>query len=171
MKKRPDFVSIGVISKAHGIKGEVSITPITDELQQYEELHEVYLNMKQKRREKHTIERGNVRNNKIVVKFFGIDDRDAASALKGAIVEKRGEDCKLLPRDEYYIFDLIGLKVYTVEGMYLGEIAEVLTLTANDVYIVRDGEKEFLIPAIKDVIKKIDLEKETILIDPIDGLI
>ena len=81
-----------------------------------------------------------------------------------AIVDKK-------PDDEYYIFDLIGLKVKTADNPCLGEVTDVLTLPANDVYVVRDGSKEYLIPAIKDVIKKIDLDQEYILIEPIDGLL
>ena len=171
MKKRPDFISIGYISKAHGIKGEVAITPVTDEPQQFETLHDVLLKNNNGQRRSVTIEKGKVRGNKIIVKFAGIDDRDEALALKDAIIEKRIEDCEPLPHDQYYIFDLIGLKVYTTQKLYLGEIKEVLSLTANDVYVVQDGEKELLIPAIKNVIKKIDLNQEIVLIDPIDGLL
>jgi len=61
--------------------------------------------------------------------------------------------------------------VRTAENLCIGEVIDVLTLPANDVYVVKDGSKEYLIPAIKDVIKKIDLEEEFILIEPIDGLL
>lgn len=170
MKKRPEFISIGIISKAHGIKGDVVITPITDEPQQFESLHDVLLKWDHGPRKSISIERGKIRNNKIIVKFAGIDTRDAALALKGVCIEKRIENCGPLPEDQYYIFDLIGLEVFTTEKVYLGEIKGVMTLPSNDVYVVQH-KKEILIPAIKEVIKNIDIEQGIVIVQPIDGLL
>ncbi|MFZ5519136.1 MAG: ribosome maturation factor RimM [Candidatus Zhuqueibacterota bacterium] len=171
MKKRPDFISIGVISNAHGIKGEMVVKPFTDELQQFEKRHEVFVTRPGGQRETMTSETGKVLKDKVIVRFAGITTRDEALALKGAFIEKRIQDCESLPSDEFYIFDLIGLEVYTTQDKYLGELADVLTLTANDVYVVHNGENELLIPAIKDVVKSIDLRRGVVIIEPIDGLL
>ncbi len=171
MRKRPEYISIGIIAKAHGVKGEVVVVPITDDLQQFEKLKQVSLKDHQREREFIAIERVRILSGRIIIKFENIDDRDSALKLRGLSVDKRSAECEALPPDEYYIFDLIGLKVKTTEDVWLGEITDVLSLPANDIYVVQDGAKEYLIPAIKDVVKKIDLEGEHILIEPLDGLL
>jgi 16S rRNA processing protein RimM len=171
MKERPEFVAIGNVARAHGIKGEVQVNPLTDELQQFKTLQQVYLRSNKGERELLKVERARVQNDKVILKFEGIDNRTDAADLKDSRIEKQFDpDVPLLP-DEYYIFDLIGLVVKTTENRLLGEITEVLTLPANDVYVVQNGAKEYLVPAIKDVIKQVDLDAGTLLIQPIDGLL
>jgi 16S rRNA processing protein RimM len=171
MKRRPEFVSIGIVTKAHGLKGELVITPITDEPQQFEKLKNISLKDQAGERKTFTLERVNIKPNRIILKLKNINDRNHALTLKGLFVDKQMGEWEDLPPDEYYIFDLIGLQVKTTDNLYLGEIIDVLTFPANDVYVVNDGSREYLIPAIKDVIKKVDLEEEYILIEPLDGLL
>lgn len=171
MKKRPEYVSIGIITKASGLKGEVVVIPITDELQQFEKLKRISIKDQNGERKSFIIERARLISHRFIIKFENINDRDSALTLKGLYIDKRSTECEALPPDEYYIFDLIGMKVKTTEDVWLGEITEVLTLPANDVYVIQDGSDEYLIPAIKDVIKKVDLEQEYILIEPLDGLL
>jgi len=171
MRNRPEYVSIGMIARAHGVKGEVVVIPITDELQQFEKLKQVSLQDSQGERNFFAIERVRIISQRVIIKFENINDRNSALKLSGLYIDKRSDECEALPPDEYYIFDLIGLKVKTTDNVWLGEIIEVLALPANDVYVVQDGVNEYLIPAIKDVIKKIDVEQEHILIEPLDGLL
>ena len=171
MKKRPEFVSIGIIIRAHGVRGELVIAPITDEFQQFEELKKISVKALSGERQFFTIDRARVRADRVILKLEEINDRDQATQLKGLSVDKHISECPELPPGEYYIFDLIGLKVKTTTGILLGEVVNVLTLPANDVYVIHDGTTEYLIPAIKDVIKKIDLKEEYILIEPLDGLL
>ncbi len=171
MKKRPEYVSIGIITRPHGVKGEVVVIPISDQIQQFEELKKISLIDQSGERKSFIIERARVISNRMVVKFENINDRDAALALKGLYIDKRLNEYEALPADEYYIFDIIGLKVKTTDDVWLGKIIDVLILPANDVYVIRDGSNEYLIPAIKDVIKKVDLEQEYILIELMDGLL
>lgn len=170
MKKRPEYVSIGIITKAHGLKGEVVVVPITDDLRQLEKLKSIMIKDPAGEHKPFNIERARIISDRIVVKFENVNDRNSALILTGSIIDKRLSDCDALPSDEYYIFDLIGLKVKTTRDLWLGKIIDVLTLPANDVYVVQDGANEYLIPAIKDVIKKVDLEQEYVLIEPLDGL-
>lgn len=171
MKSRPEYISIGRIIKAHGIKGEVVVVPLTDDLHQFEHLKLIALRNSQAERHFFNIERVRIDSNRILIKFDTIDDRDSAFRLKGWYIEKRTDECEKLPADQYYIFDLIGLKVKTTDNRWLGEVTDVLSLPANDVYVVHDGSKEYLIPAIKDVIKTVDLDEEYLLIEPIAGLL
>ncbi|MCU0643066.1 MAG: ribosome maturation factor RimM [bacterium] len=171
MKARPEFVSIGIVTKPHGTRGEIQVNPITEELQQFKTIKQVYLKMSQGERAVFTIEYASIRNDKVVLKLEGINNRTDADNLKGSLIEKHFDLSATLLSDEYYIFDLIGLNVKTADNRWLGKITEVLSLPANDVYVVQNGTEEYLIPAIKDVIKFIDLEAEIMLIQPIEGLL
>jgi len=171
MKQRPEFISIGMIFRPHGVKGEVKVIPTTDGLQQFEKLKLISIKKRHGKREFFKIEGARITTSKIILKLEGIDDRNNTLELLGLFIDKRFDECEELLPDEYYIFDLIGLQVKTIDNRWLGEVKEVLTLPANDVYVVKDGSNEYLIPAIKDVIKKVDLKKEIILIEPMDGLL
>ncbi len=80
------------------------------------------------------------------------------------------KDLPELEEGEYYSYQLIEMKVETIQGEYLGEIKEIIPTGSNDVYVVRDGTEEILIPAIKDVVKEIDLEKRLVKVELLDGL-
>lgn len=115
----------------------------------------------------------NVRFHKgcIIMKLKGYNRISEAEKLKGfeiAIPENR-----LWPLgvDEYYHFQIIGLDVYTDKGLHLGEVKDIFPTGSNDVYTVKKGGKEYLIPAIKEVIQEVDLHRKRIIIHPIEGLL
>ena len=165
MRQRPEFISLGVITKPHGIKGEVLVFPLTDDPDQFKKLKNLFISGIDGERELVTIERIRKKNSSLIIKFAGVNNRDQAEELIQSKIEKRLEDSEPLQPDEYYIFDLIGLNVLTETGENIGTVEDILTLPANDVYVVRKKSREVLIPAIKDVVKKIDLEEETILLN------
>ncbi len=167
----PELVSIGIIGKAHGIKGEVSVTPLTDNPQRFEQLNFVTIEYVDGRRAKLAIETVRRQGNRILLKFKEVTTRNVAETLNGAYVSIPHDELSELPEDSYYIFDLVGLEVVTTEGKRIGRLEEVLDFPANDVYVVKDDGKEYLIPAIKDVVKKVDLEKGIMQIEPIEGLL
>lgn len=171
MKQRPEFLLIGKIRDAHGIKGEISVIPITEDLDQFKTLKQISIQDTHGNRISLAIERARFQNNRVILKLATIDDRTAAEQLRGCYIEKRGEECPALGGDEFYIFDLIGLPVRTTDNTWLGKLVDVMTLPANDVFVVQNDSREYLIPAIKSVIKSIDLEQELIIIEPIDGLL
>ncbi|NOZ61192.1 MAG: 16S rRNA processing protein RimM [Calditrichaeota bacterium] len=171
MKPRPEFVSIGYVSRAHGIKGEVAVFPITDDPEQFMRPMEFFLSDDQDSRERIVIERVRARKGSFIVKIRGINDRNAAEEICHRYLQRRLSDDENLAQDEYFIFDLIGLTVKTIDGVDLGIIADVLVLPANDVYVVRKNSREILIPVIKSVVKRVDLENEVVYIEPMEGLL
>ena len=170
MEQKTDFISIGVVVKARGIKGELVVTPLTDNLIQFNTLTSIYLSFMGERKN-FIVEKAHSIQHKIFLKLENINDRTSAQKLKGALIERKRSDLRKLSKNEYFIFDLIGLKVKKLTGEFVGDLTKVLSLPANDVYVVNRGNHEFLIPAIKDVIKKIDLDKKEMIINPIDGLL
>lgn len=165
-----EFISIGAIAKPHGIKGEVCVKPLTDEPEQFEALKYVFLNIKSSR-SRAEVMKVRFHQNIIILKLAHVNDRDSAEELKGALLELELSKMRKLEDNEFYIFDLIGLVVKDQQGNIFGKVVDVMDLPANDVYVVRDeNENEYLIPAIQNIVKKIDLVQKEMLIDPMDGL-
>lgn len=107
----------------------------------------------------------------LVISFSGIGDPDATIPYRNAVIGIERKLLPPLPEGEYFVSDLQGMTVRTTDGLIIGIIEEVFTTGSNDVYIVRDGSREYLIPAIKDVIKEIDVDGRAMLISPMKGLL
>jgi len=164
------MVTIGKISRVRGVRGEMAVVPLTDEPNRFFSLSEVYV---EKEGEKRLFGIKSIRKlkTKIFISLEGIDSPEAAKPLVGAFLEIERKNLLPLPEGRYYIFQIIGLKVITDSGKPLGEVKEVLSLPANDVYVVRNKKIEYHIPAIKEVVKKIDLGKKLLVIKPQEGLL
>lgn len=107
-----------------------------------------------------------------LLKLQGIDSTEAADKLRNQLVQVPVEEAVPLPQGQVYLYEIIGLQVNTTQGQSLGEVVEVLdTSGANDVYVVRNAEREILIPAIPSVVKTIDQEHGEMIVELIPGLI
>ncbi|GBD22958.1 Ribosome maturation factor RimM [bacterium HR29] len=100
----------------------------------------------------------------------GVSSRDEAEALRGALLEVPDAELRRSSEDAYFVFELLGLRVVTDSGHVLGVIEEVLATGANDVYVVRSGEREILVPAIGEVVQSVDLTAGEVRITPLPGL-
>ncbi len=147
------------------------VSPLIDRLDQFKKNTTYFVRQKDEKRIAVTLQHVRTKKNQLITKFVGIDNRNQAEELKSGVIEMSRNKGEQLSADEYHIVDLIDLNVFTTTNQRLGIITDVLTLSANDVFVVQGEEKEYLIPAIKNVIKKVDLEKEIMVIDPIDGLL
>lgn len=169
--KLPDFVTIGYIEKAYGNRGEVRVNPTTDYPPRFKELKTVFIEPPQGEIQKFDISSVTLRGSGVYLCFKNIYTRQEALALKGSTIKIKREECLPLEEGRFYHFELVGLKVKTMDGEYLGCVEDVWDLPANSVFVVRKEGQEFLIPAIKDVIRKIDLAEEEIIIFPLEGLL
>ena len=162
---------VGVITKTHGIRGEVKVYPTTDDPERFEELTEVTV-QQGSRRQKLAIESVRYFKNLVILKFEGIDSLNDVETYKGAELYIPREEGEALGEDEYYIADMIGLSVFADTGEQLGIIRDVLETGANDVYIIRrEGQKDLLLPAIKDCVREVDLEAGRMTVHVMDGLL
>lgn len=153
-----DKTRIGKILNAHGVHGELKVEPLTDDPSRYDLLEEVFLEDRKKCYRSFKVEGVRYHKGFVLVKLAGIDDMDAAKALKNCHLAINKSDRMPLEEGAYYIDDLIGLKVYE-NDQALGVISEVLQPGANDVYVVKSTiYPELLLPALKDVILNVDLE-------------
>lgn len=164
-----EYFVIGKIVNTQGIKGEVRVIPMTDDLNRFKKLKEVYLDIKN---ELKVFKINTVRFHKqfVLIKFDGIDDMTQAERLKLVEVKIHKDDALKCEENEYYIGDLYDMKVVTDEGEFLGKIEDIIFTGANDVYIVKDENKQILIPAIKDCILDVDINSKTMKVHLLEGL-
>lgn len=164
-------VAIGKILRAWGVKGELLILPLTDELSRFTQVEKVFIADSENKEAIYRIKRSRIFQGKVLLQLESVENREKANSLKGKYLEISKENVPSLPDDRYYIFELIGSQVKSFKGERIGEVKEVLFFPANDILVVRKGSKEYYIPFIKDVIKKIDIKEKLIVIEPISGLL
>lgn len=165
------YLEIGQIVNTFGIKGMVKIVPFTDNIERFDELKKVYIVDKKSRKE-YEVEEVKYHKNMVLMKFKGIEKVEEAESLRNCYLEIDRKDAKQLEEDTYYIVDLIGLDVYTDEGKNLGKLDDVFNTGSNDIYVVKDElGKQILLPAIKEVIKNVDLENKKITVHLLEGLV
>jgi len=165
-----DLLKVGVISSMHGIRGEVKVYPTTDDVRRFEQCRELLLDTG---RELRTLEVEGVKFFKqfAILKFKGYDSINEMEPYKGKPLYVTRANAVPLEEDEYYIADLIGLKVVDEAGVALGTLRDVIETGANDVYSVcsEDGA-ELLLPAIKECILSVDLEQGLMRVHIMPGL-
>ncbi len=170
MSEDADFVLIGYLRRAHGVRGEIGAEQVSDVPDRFLKL-EYVLVRKGGEVEELAVESVRTKGRHFLLKLDGIDDRDAARRLTGADIGVRKEDVPPAPDDTYYQFDLVGCVVAGESGREIGKVEDVLKLPANDVLVVRAGEREVLIPVVKAVIREVDPETGRIVIAEMEGLL
>jgi 16S rRNA processing protein RimM len=166
-----DYLRVGVISSTHGIHGEVKVFPTTDDINRFKQLKQVFLDTGKEQIELE-VEGVKFFKQQAILKFKGFDNINDIEKYKGKDLLVTRENAVKLKSDEYFIFDIIGSKVITDEDIELGELSEVMTTGANDVYIVKTKEgKEILLPSIKECILDVDVENKIIKVHVLPGLV
>lgn len=163
-----DYIKVGKIVNTHGIKGYVKCLPITDDMERFEELEYIYT---EKDHEKRIIKDVRYQKGMVYLKLENINDMDTAESFKDTYISIQEDQLRLLPEDSYFLFDLEGMDVYSTEGIYLGKIKEIYQTGANDVYEVKNKKESHLIPAIKDVVKSVNVQDKKMIINIIEGLL
>jgi 16S rRNA processing protein RimM len=164
-------VAVGRVRGAHGIRGEIKAIPLTDWPERIHEIRSVFLSGDAEEQGMwFEIERVRGSRKQILLKLRGVDDRNKAESFKSFWLQIPQAECKPLPENEYYIFDLKGLLVETAEGEAIGTVTDVLKLPIQDVLVVDRNGKEVLIPMVKDFIKRVDIPSGKVVIDFIEGL-
>ena len=159
-----DKLILGRVNGLYGLRGWVKVFSDTDPREGIASYDPVYLGRGNSWREVR-IEGGQIQGKGVVLKFEGVDDRDAAVLLKGSEIAVDRGQLQRLPEGEYYWVDLIGLEVVNLEGVKFGRVDRLFETGSNDVLVVR-GERERLVPWIRgDVVKDVDLVSGRITVD------
>lgn len=154
-----DRLTIGYVSKAQGVKGEVKISPLTDSCDRYKNLKKVFIDGKE-----FAVNNARVLPNGIFMTLEGVDDRNAAELLRNKELQIDRKDAVALPKDRYFIVDVVGCDVFA-DGNKLGRLKDVLQYGAADVYVIATPKGDAMIPAIDRVIKTVDIENKKITFD------
>lgn len=165
-----NYIALGRILRPHGVRGEVVVEVLTDFPERLGELAQVHLG------DAHQATATAVRScrgngDTLLMAFEGYLDRTAVEALRGQLVQVPLDEAAPLPEDTYYPYQLVGLDVVTTAGDDLGRLSDVLFTPANDVYVVTGPRGEVLLPAIRQVIKQIDLDAGRMVVELIPGLL
>lgn len=149
-----DLIAIGKAVAPHGVRGDVRVVPLTD----YPERFETTKSVRLEDGRVLAVESAKFHKQFVLLKFRGLDDRNAIEFLRGKLLLVSRDELVKLPAGHYFHFQIIGLKVYDEAGAYLGSVTDILATGANDVYITeQEGQKPLLIPAIKEVVLAIDV--------------
>lgn len=166
-----DLLQVGIITSTHGVRGEVKVYPTTDDPRRFRRLKEVFLDTG---REKLNLEIEGVKFFKqfVILKFKGLDNINDIEKYRQKSLYVTRKNAVRLQRDEYFIADLIGLKVQDEDGTELGTVKDVIETGANDVYEVEmaDG-RSLLLPAIKQCILNVDVENGMMQVHVLEGLL
>ena len=165
-----DLLQVGAITSTHGLQGEVKVFPTTDDPKRSSRLKKVWLDSG-KELIPLEVERVKYFKQFVIVKFRGLNHiEDIEKFVKKNLYVTRDQAVKL-KKNEYFIADLIGLQVEDEEENELGTLTDVLATGANDVYVVEQNGKEVLIPAIRQCILDVDLEKKRMKVHLLEGLL
>jgi 16S rRNA processing protein RimM len=165
-----DMIAIGEVLTSWGLKGHVRIYNYADTPETYKQIRELYI-----RKENRTIplEIREAREHKggVILKFKGRERIEEVEELFRETLYMHKRDLAPLEPGEHYWHQLIGMEVRTDTGKELGTLREILCTGSNDVYVVRQGEREILVPAIRDVIREVDVNENRMTVHPLEGML
>lgn len=165
-----DLLQVGILSSTHGVRGEIKVFPTTDDVKRFKKNKEYILGTKNGNIDV-MVESVKFFKQFVILKFEGIDTLDDILAYKGCSLYVNRAHAVKLQKDEYFIADLIGMEVFDEEDNYIGKLTDVLETGANDVYeITTEDDKTYLFPAIKECIKKVDMDNRKITAYVMPGL-
>ncbi len=162
--------AVGRIVKVFGIRGEVVVIPMTDSPGRFKHVKRLYIGKTPAAVREYHVERSNIRPQGVRLKLDQVDDRARAQTLIGSLLFVAESELKRPPRGSFFIHDVIGLTVIDQDENVIGTVKDVIRQANHDIYAVRHGDREILIPAVKEFIRKIDLEQRTMNVFLIEGM-
>lgn len=164
----PDFVAIGKIMKPRGIRGEAFLLPLTDFPERFDDLDAVRVESPDGAFSSLDVAYVRAYGPRTAIKFQGIDTPEDVGRLRGHFVLVTHDAVHPLPEDAFYVFQIEGLPVETASGQMVGQVVEVLSYPANDVYVVDRNGEDVLIPAVREFVR---VDKDKIVVQEIEGLL
>lgn len=165
-----DYTIVGRITTSHGIKGELKVYPLTDDIERFDYLKNAYIGESKIPVE---LERVKYHKNLAIIKFKEYNDINEVLKFKDDFIYVDDKERVVLPEDHFFIYDLLNCQVFDTESNLIGIIEDVIQGPSNDVYVVKNKEKnkEYLIPVVKQFILEVNTMEKKIIIDPIEGMI
>lgn len=164
------LVPLGEIVATHGINGWLKLKPYNTQTTVLTRAREVWLE-KDRTRWMDEIATSRAYKNQFLVKLAGVDRIDDAQRRVGSILSVAERDLGSLPAGEYYHYQVVGLEVYDTQSKRIGVVTRTWSTPAGELYVVTGAHKDFLIPAVKEIIEKVDLAAGRVVINPPEGLL
>ncbi len=164
----PRWIAVGRINRPHGVKGEVVVQPLSEVETRFAAGSRLFL--QEHEGDALIVAEARPHRGRLLVTFEGVRDRNSAEAMAGSFLFVPSSSAPALPEGEYWTHELVGCDVLTDEGRALGPIREVIHTPANDVWVTHGVEGETLIPALKDVVKDVDLPARRVIVREVSGL-
>lgn len=165
-----EYTIVGKLINTHGIKGEVKIFPLTDNIGRFSDLKYAYLG-----EDKILVTVDGVKYHKgiAILKFKEYNDINDVQIFKDSYVFVDDKNRVILPENHFFISDLLNCKVNDTKGNYIGIIKDVIQGNSNDVYVINNDiiNKEYMVPVVKEFVKDVNIKDRLIIIDPIEGMI
>ncbi|MBP3372496.1 MAG: 16S rRNA processing protein RimM [Clostridia bacterium] len=158
------YLAVAQVLKPQGIAGELKLKPLTDDDERFFELKAVYL-LVDGQYQKRTFHAVRVHNGFVYARLAGVTDRNVAETMRDVILYVDREHAAKLPRGRYFIVDLIGCTIYTKDGEEVGILRDIIQTGANDVYVIENGKKQWMLPALKSVLLDVNVEQGRIRVD------
>jgi 16S rRNA processing protein RimM len=165
-----DFVAVGKVQKPRGIRGEVYFFPLTDFPERFDGLETIVVEKPDGSRSSLDVDGVRFYGKRPTIKFRGVGTPEAVDRFRGSLLLVPRDQVHPLPEDTFYVFEVVGLKVETEDGEAVGQVKDVLSLPANDVYVVEREGKELLLPAVRDVMQ-VDLEGGRVIVRGVEDLL
>jgi 16S rRNA processing protein RimM len=165
-----ELLEIGKIIRPHGLGGRMKVLSYLESQDILDGLREVYVGRRIREGAIFDLDDVQKGQESFVLKLRGIEDKDAADKMVGSFVWLPSVTTKKLPDGEYYWHEIIGLQVVTEDGQPLGTIESVFPTGSNDVYVCRKDKKEILLPAVEDVVRKVDTDRRIMVVRLLKGL-
>ena len=164
-------VLIGKIQGTQGIKGQLRVIPFAGDASSISQLDSLCVKTPSGAMEEFSVVSARAHGKRVILTLKPFDNINQVLHLVGREIYADRAALPELPSDEFYWSDLLGLQVVTADGEGLGELVDIIETGSNDVYVVKDGKRELLLPAIEMVIKSIDLKQQKLVFHIVEGLL
>lgn len=163
-----DYTIIGQIINTHGIRGQLKIYPITSDIERFRSLKRVFIG---ESKVECNVSSVMIKKGLVIIALKEYSNINEVTSFVKSYLFVSDEDRVVLPKDNYFIHDLVGCKIIDAKEGFVGELVDVIQGAANDVYVVKNGDAEILIPAVKEFIKNVDVLSKEIHVELIEGMI
>jgi len=165
-----DLYAVGRIVKVFGVRGEVIVIPMTDSPGRFKKIKRLFVGTSPDAVRECHIERLNIQQRGVRLKLEQVEDRSNAQTLVGCLLFVPGSELQRPSRGSYFIHDVIGLTVVDQSGATIGTVKEVIKQASHDIYAIQSGDREVLIPAVKEFVRKVDLSRRIMTVWLIEGM-
>ena len=173
MATAAELVAVGEVLKPYGLRGEIKVRPMTDQpRERFKRLAECFLwEPESGRREPCRIASCRFEGETVLVRLEGVDSPEAARPFAGRLLAVERDQVLPAPPGRFYPWQMAGAAVETRDGRAVGRFARVESGGAQEIWVVSDGEREHLIPAVPEIVVEVNVAERRIVIDPPEGLL